>query len=294
MTTEIVKLDATVTDEGGEFVSNLRQENFGVSDGGVDQPIVFFTPTDAPAQILVMVEASPAVYLIQSDHIAAVSALATGLASTDQIGLVIYNAAPKTILDFTTDRSSLAVALQQIQYTLGFGELNLFDSLSATLDSMEATPGKKALVLLTTGLDSAPASHREALIQRLRSTDVVIFSVALGTALRSSSKNSKHKGSGSEEPSAFIRADETLRSLANITGGRAFFPKSASDFAPAYRQIASTLRHQYVLGIVPKHDGQYHPLSVRILDDRGVGYPSHGKEMTRAVYVRHGYLAPAP
>lgn len=295
VTTEIVKLDATVTDERGEFVSNLRQENFRILDGDADQPVVFFTPTDAAAQILVMVETSPAVYLIQNDHVAAVYALATGLADNDEIGLVVYNAAPKTILDFTADRSSLTFALQQIQYTLGFGELNLFDSLSTTLESMQAAPGKKALVLLTTGLDSAPASHREALMEKLRSTDVVIFPVTLGTALRSSSKKSKHKGVFEPgETSIFIKADETLRSLANVTGGRAFFPKSASDFAPAYRQIAATLRHQYVLGIVPAHDGQYHPLTVQILDDNGVPYPSSGKGMCRTVFVRHGYLAPTP
>lgn len=295
MTTEIVKLDATVTDEHGEFVGNLRQENFRILDGDADQHVVFFTPTDAPAQILVMVETSPAVYLIQNDHVAAVYALATGLDDDDEIGLVVYDSAPKTILDFTADRSSLTFALQQIQYTLGFGELNLFDSLSITLDSMQAVPGKKALVLLTTGLDSAPASHREALMQKLRSTDVVIFPVALGAALRSSSPKSKHKGvSESGESSVFVKADETLGSLATVTGGRAFFPKSTSDFAPAYRQIAATLRHQYVLGIVPAHDGQYHPLTVQILDDNGVPYPASGKGMCRTVFVRHGYLTPTP
>ena len=74
VTTEIVKLDATVTDERGEFISGLRQSDFRILDRGAEQPIVFFAPTDAPAQILVMVETSPAVYLIQSDHIAAVYA----------------------------------------------------------------------------------------------------------------------------------------------------------------------------------------------------------------------------
>ena len=194
VTTEIVKLDATVTDERGEFISGLRQSDFRILDRGAEQPIVFFAPTDAPAQILVMVETSPAVYLIQSDHIAAVYSLARGLAPDDEIALVTYNDAPRTILPFTQDKASLTATLEQIQYTLGFGDLNLFDSISAVLDSLAPATGKKAILLLTTGLDSSPASHWDALVQKLRSSDVVIYPVALGTALRAPAKKKQEQG----------------------------------------------------------------------------------------------------
>jgi Ca-activated chloride channel homolog len=295
VTTEIVKLDATVTDAQGEFVNGLQQKNFRILDRDIDQPIVFFAPTDAPAQILVMVETSPAVYLIQSDHIAAINALAAGLGPGDEISLVVYNQAARTILPFTRDRAALTASLGQIQYTLGFGELNLFDSISAVLDSMAPDAGKKALVLLTTGLDSSPASHWQALQQKLRTSDVVIYPVALGGSLRTPAKKNKHKGPAtSDEPHVFAEADKVLRSLADITGGRAFFPESAADFAPMYREIAATLRHQYVLGIAPVHDGQFHPLAVQVLDDGGVPLSTTGKNISRKIFVREGYLAPAP
>jgi Ca-activated chloride channel homolog len=293
--TEIVKLDAIVTDDRGDFIGDLRQKNFRILDRGVEQPIVFFAPTDAPAQILVMVETSPAVYLIQSDHIAAIYSLASGLAPDDEVALVTYNDAPRTILSFTQDKASLAATLEQIQYSLGFGDLNLFDSLSAVLDSLAPAPGKKAILLLSTGLDSSPASHWQALAQKLRASDVVIFPVALGSSLRSSTKKKKTKPSVTPgEPSIFVEADKTLRSLAEITGGRAFFPESPKDFAPMYREVAGALRHQYVLGIVPAHDGQFHPLSVEVLDDDGLPQPASGKNVAPKIFVRQGYLAPAP
>lgn len=294
VTTEIVKLDATVTDERGEFIGGLRQSDFRVLDRGTEQPILYFAPTDAPAQILVMVETSPAVYLIQSDHIAAVYSLARGLAPDDEIALVTYNDAPRTILPFTQDKASLTATLEQIQYTLGFGDLNLFDSISAVLDSLAPASGKKAILLLTTGLDSSPASHWDALVQKLRSSDVVIYPVALGTALRAPAKKNKNKAPSTPEPSVFAAADKTLRSLADITGGRAFFPESPTDFAPMYREIAATLRHQYLLGIAPVHDGQFHPLTVQVLDENGAPYPAAGKTSSRKIFVREGYLAPAP
>ncbi len=296
VTTEIVKLDASVIDERGEFVNGLQLKNFRILDAGTEQSIAFFAPTDSPAQILVMIETGPAVYLIQNDHIAALDALAAGLPPDDEIALVAYNEAPRTVLPFTRDRSSLTSALGQIQYTLGFGALNLFDSISAVLDSLAPAAGKKALVLLTTGLDSSPASRWQALEQKLRATDVVIFPVALGAALRTPVKKNKTKSKSLAEnkPGVFAEADKNLRSLAEITGGRAFFPESAADFVPAYHEIAATLRHQYVLGIAPAHDGQFHPLTVQVLDDAGTPYLPAGKSSSRKIFVRQGYLAPAP
>lgn len=299
VTTEVVKLDAAVVDERGEFIANLQPKNFRVLDRDMEQPVVFFAPTDAPAQILVMIETGPAVYLIHSDHIAAMYALAEGLAPADEVALIAYNEIPRTILPFTPNKASLTSALKQIQFTLGFGALNLSDSISAVLDSMEPATGKKAIVLLSTGLDSSLPSHWAALQQKLRASDVVIFPVALGAALRTpgktSSKTTKGKAPAkSGEPHAFAEADKVLRSLADITGGRAFFPESDNDFAPMYREIAATLRHQYVLGIAPAHDGQFHALNVLILDDSGLPYPAAGKNGFRKVFVRQGYLAPAP
>ena len=296
VTTEIVKLDASVLDERGELVGGLQQKNFRVLDAGAEQPILYFAPTDAPVQILVMIETGPAVYLIQNDHIAALDALAAGLPPDDEIALVAYNQLPTTILPFTRDRASLTSALAQIQYTLGFGELNLFDSISVVLDSLAPAAGKKALVLLTTGLDSSPASRWQALEQKLRGTDVVIFPVALGAALRTPVKKNKtkNKSLAEDKPGVFAEADKNLRSLAEITGGRAFFPESAADFVPTYREIAATLRHQYVLGIAPAHDGQFHPLNVQILDDAGAPYSPTGKNISRKIFVRQGYLAPTP
>jgi VWFA-related protein len=291
-----VKLDASVLDERGELVGGLQQKNFRVLDAGAEQPVLYFAPTDAPAQILVMIETGPAVYLIQNDHIAALDALTAGLPPDDEIALVAYNQVPTTILPFTRDRASLTSVLGQIQYTLGFGELNLFDSISVVLDSLAPAAGKKALVLLTTGLDSSPASRWQALEQKLRGTDVVIFPVALGAALRTPVKKNKtkNKSLAEDKPGVFAEADKNLRSLAEITGGRAFFPESAADFVPTYREIAATLRHQYVLGIAPAHDGQFHPLNVQILDDAGAPYSPTGKNISRKIFVRQGYLAPTP
>jgi Ca-activated chloride channel family protein len=301
-------VDVSVLDRAGKFVSGLTQKDFLVLDGGVPQPIVFFAPVDAPAQVLVLVETSPAVYLIHTEHLIAAYALLEGLAANDQVALVSYDQAPHAILGFTTDKSVLTAALGQIQYTLGTAQLNFFDSISGVVDWLSPIQGKKALVVLSTGLDSSPPAHWDALAQKLRANDVVIFPVALGGSLRQASgkkkkppKNARNSGAQTQDssqdpdnPISFAKADAALRALAKITGGRAYFPASAKEFVPTYREIARALRQQYVVGIVPAQDGHFHLLNVEVLDPNGQAALPRSRPVEFRVFAREGYLAPGP
>jgi len=154
-----VKVDASVLDNRGNFVGGLARGNFRILDSGTEQPIEFFTPVEAPAQVLVMIETSPAVYLIHNQHLLAAFALLDGLAADDEVALVTYDQAPRAILTFTPDKSALLAALGGIQYTIGMDDLNFYDSVSGVLDWLGPATGKRALVLLTTGLDSSPPAR---------------------------------------------------------------------------------------------------------------------------------------
>ncbi|MGA9890727.1 MAG: VWA domain-containing protein, partial [Candidatus Acidiferrales bacterium] len=211
VTTDIVKINVSVMAGTGDFIAGLAQKNFRVLDNGTEQPITFFASTDAPAQILVMVETSPAVYLIQNEHLTAAFALVQGLAADDQVALVTYSQEPRAVLAFTSDKTALTTALGQIQYTLGMAQLNFFDSISTVLDWIAPLAGKKALVLLTTGLDSSPPARWDALVQKLRAQDVVIFPVALGGSLRHPlDKKKKLRAPANESALSFQDADRAL------------------------------------------------------------------------------------
>ncbi|MGA9593255.1 MAG: VWA domain-containing protein [Candidatus Acidiferrales bacterium] len=300
----LVKIDAAVLGRESVLVGGLGRQQFRVLSDSTAQPIVYFSPVDAPAQVLVLVETSPAVYLIHNEHLLAAYALLDGLGPGDQTALAAYDSAAHLILGFTADKSALAGAIAGIQYTLGSGGLNFYDSLDAIVASLARMPGKTAVVVLTTGLDSSPPAHWEALVQTLRASDVVIFPVALGGSLRhfegqkkagkKSKKDSTPAESDAEEnPLSFARADAALQSIAALTGGRAYFPQSADQFVPAYREIAATLRHQYVLGIAPQYDGRFHALTVEVVDAAGQPLSAGAKPQYR-VLARQGYLAPQP
>jgi Ca-activated chloride channel family protein len=307
-TSELVKLEVRVTDKHGSFVVGLGSEDFRILDNGVEQARLFFAPVDSPTQVLVMIETSPAVYLIRSEHLLGAYTLVNGLAPDDEVALITYDRVPHVVLPFTADKPLLLRAIGSIEYDLGVGELNFYDAVSTVLDWLAPRPGKKALVLLSTGLDSSPPSGWKALTEKLRARDIVIFPVALGGSLRTyageksrpakgrrESDSERSEGSpGSAGSLSFLKADQALHALATATGGRAYFPLTAKDFAPLYAEIASTLRHEYVLGIAPAHDGQFHSLRVQVVGRSGGPRVREAGHFEYRVAAREGYLAPGP
>lgn len=303
---EVVNVGVTVTDQQGHFVGNLKRENFRVSDNGVEQPITNFTSIDEPAQVLVLVEAGPSVYFLEREHLQAAYTLMRGLAPNDLVALADYDQAAHPLVNFTTDKQRVGDAIAGLHYNLGMAQLNLFESLETALGWLSAVPGKKAIVLLSTGLDTSEPGHWGKLGKKLRAGEVVILPVALGGELRSPPPTSQKKKKA--QPSklsantiaAFEEADSALKEIAASTGGQAFFSRQSSDFAGIFSQVASLLRHQYSLGFRPQHDGQVHKIEVRVAEGSAQQMiPPKGQQMISPkgepvyrVSHRWGYIAP--
>ncbi|MGH9710700.1 MAG: VWA domain-containing protein [Candidatus Acidiferrales bacterium] len=294
----LVRVDTSIVDAHGKFVEGLQKENFHIYDDGTEQPITFFASTDAPAQVLVLIETSPAVFLIHRQHLDAAYSLLNGLASDDRVALASYSDSSRLILPFTTDKSALARALVDLQYSLGSGELNFYDSVSASLDWLSTIPGKKAIVLLTTGLDSSPARHWQSLVDKLRGSEVTIFPVALGGSLRSFQGAAPvTPGSNTAVPPglSFTAADRALQSLADSSGGQAFFPTQDKEFGAIYRRIAESLRHEYTLGFTPPTlDGKFHSLRLEVFDSEGRPFSTGSYKPRYRIFARQTYLASSP
>jgi VWFA-related protein len=292
---ELVNVEVTVSDAQGNFVGDLKRENFRVLDEGVEQAITYFASTEAPAQVLVLVETGPAVYLIHREHLAAAYALLEGLAPDDRIALGTFDQSARLLLNFTADKNALAQALEELRYNLGTSQLNLFDGLAAALNWLSPVPGKKAIVLLGTGLDTSGASHWKPLEEKLRASGVVVLPVALGGELREPEKKKKPARPAPEEGTglSFAQADRALEAIAAATGGRVHFPRDARDFPAIYRQIAELLRHQYSLGFAPPaRNARYHRIEVQLRDANGQPFAGKDGKPLYRVSARPGYLAP--
>ena len=311
--TNLVRVPVSVTGKDSALIGDLQESNFRILEDGNPVAMKFFASTEAPAQVLVLVETGPAVYLIEREHLIAAYSLLGGLAPTDRVALATYDQSARLLLPFTTDKIMLSRAMGGLEYTMGMANLNFYDSVAASLDSLAALPGKRALVVLSTGLDSTSEDRWSALEGKLRASDVTIFPVALGGSLRdadssqgsSASQKSKKRtraaaASDSSAPVqpppelSFQRSTQALHAIAQLTGGQAFLPSSPDDFIPIYKQIAAILRHQYLLAFAPSaHDGHFHTIEVQILDSNSASSPPTVRQGSR-VYARQGYLAPSP
>jgi VWFA-related protein len=300
-----VNVGVVVTDSHGQFIGGLRPQDFHLFDGGVEQPITDFLSVDEPAQVLVLIEAGPAVYLLEGGHLKAVHALLDGLSPADRVAIARYNEAPEAILDFTSDKPTAAAALDQLRFNLGFGQLNLASSLATALDWLAHVPGKKSLILLSTGVDTSPPAAAQNLLVRLQSTDVRVLAISLGGELRGAKpperKHSKKDPPAPEKTQAaaegFAQADEELKAIAEANGGRVYFPRTTKDFAEVFTEITQLVRHEYNLGFAPPaHDGKFHSIEVRITGSATANSPNDGPNLPAAasyrVNHRQAYLAP--
>ena len=263
-----VNVGATVTSSGGKFVEGLRASDFHVFDNGVEQRITDFLSLDEPAQVVLMLECGPSMFLFRHENILKADALISSLAASDRVAIACYSSGPDVKLDLTADQITSRQTLRQLNFRSGSGELNLSSSLFSVFDWLSNVPGKKTIVLLSSGVDSAPPKNADAFQKALSASDVRVLVVSTSKELRKFPKKDKHSFDEREDraivKTVLSEGDRTLRNLATATGGRVYFPKNSNEYEKVYTEIARLVRHEYSLAFVPQlQDGKTHTLTVR-------------------------------
>jgi VWFA-related protein len=299
----LVNVEVAVTDAAGNFVADLTAKNFRLREDGAPQEIAHFAPTRAPVRVLLLVEVSPAVFLLQREHLVAAHRLLRALRPEDQVALVSYARTPHLEVSFTRDKRLLERGLASLTgFGVGMAKMNLLDAVARTLDWLSPPPQRTAVVVIATGIDSGSATRWEELEQRLGASQVTFFTLATGRLLRGESEEKK-KSSTEASPWAgfeaeFRRADERLAALAQASAGQAYFPESAKDLDGIYSQIAERLRNLYSLGYYPTNralDATYRQITVELVDAEGAplaGRDRRGRTVPHRVFARPGYFAP--
>lgn len=297
-----VSVDVMVADSNGQFVQGLRREDFRVFDNSVEQPITDFMSVDEPAQVLLLVESGPAVYFLQGGHLRAVQLLLDGLSADDRVAIARYDERAEPVLDFVGDKQIAAGALNAIHFSFGFGQLNLASSLLTALDWLSQVPGKKSLVLLSTGVDTSPPGEIQRLFDRLKTTEVRVLAVALAGTVSEPSyagKKSAKKNHAADQKAqiaaeGLARANQELKSIAEANSGRAYFPLSEADFEQVLKDISQLIRHEYSLGFRPPlHDGKLHAIKIAV---RSRDATKSDPQRVAAYHLdyRQAYVAPGP
>ena len=289
---DIVTLDVAVIGPNGQFIPQIPAGNFRVLEDNVPQQIRKVDMAQAPLTIALLVEFSEAFERLYSGAWFQTQQLvwtfANSLKPEDYCAVIIYSMKPEILTDFTTDRSKIQEALRQLMIPT-WHEANMFDALTDTADRMSAIEGRKAILLLTTGVDTFSKITFDQARKKLQEAGVPIYAISLNGLQR------EMRGSS---PIGLLRADNELNTFAKETGGRAFFPKFQGEYPSVFGDLRQALGTQYVITYSSSnkaHDGAFRKIKVELVDPNGKPLPikdQKGKPLKYAILTKSGYKAP--
>jgi Ca-activated chloride channel family protein len=139
-----------------------------------------------------------------------------------------------------------------------FSELNFHDALLATLPKMQAMSGNKALVLISTGLDTFSKASFAAVLAETRKAGVPIYVINLGPLIQSDLPPYA-AGANSYGKLNWAEAESELDKLARASGGRMYSPESQLDLNGVYDELMASLRTRYVIQYKAQESERHHP-----------------------------------
>ena len=263
--TTLVTVPVTVKNRAGGYIANLRREDFRVYENGIGQQIAHFETPEAPVTVALLLDASDSTRIKLKNIQDAAIAFVNQLHPEDHIAVVAFDKEVVTLVAFTADRTVTANAIRRVQ---SGGGTSLYDAIETVLTGqLKRTNGRKALVLLTDGMDtSSTQATLETTLRLIEEMDTLIYPIQynsyddlLGKQL--SSENNQTGAviyampSGESIHTAYARATRYLHLTAENSGGKFYYASSLKNLERSFAQIAEELRQQYVLGYYPTNQG---------------------------------------
>jgi Ca-activated chloride channel family protein len=276
---ELVVFSATAFDDKGRPVTDLRREDFRIYDEGRAQQIVhFYGGKGLPARVLVLLDASGSMgdKRVASSREAA-KQLLLALSPEDQVAVAGFDSRYWGVVAFTKDREVVRKGLDTIT---PFGSTALHDALDkAAHDIATWGEGRRAVVVLTDGIDTSSQKTAQEVIARSRALDVPIYVVSVVSPLDDPSSQSFL---GEKEAGQEAAAAETLARYASLSGGASFRVSTLTGVVLAAQRIATELKHQYRIGWDPAQGSAPYRRVVVRATRKGV-----------VVRTRSGYVPPS-
>ena len=269
---DLTLVNATVTDPLNRYVSGLEQEHFQVWEDKIEQKIAYFSSEDVPLSLGMIFDVSGSMKdKISTSRDAAVTFLKTGNPD-DEYFLVEFANRPEVASDFTTDISKLQ---SKIIFTPAKGMTAMYDAVYVGLEKLKTGNNpKKALLLITDGEDNRSRYTFQNVKDFVKEQDVQIYAIGITDEWNS-------------QLSAGRTGRAMLEELADLTGGRAFFPDSVNELEDICTKIAIELKNQYVIGYHSTNaakDGKWRKLRVKVNPPKGIQHLN--------VKSKAGYYAP--
>jgi len=273
----LVSILASVRSKSGALISNLTKDDFKIYEDGKEQQIRNFTrETDLPLTLGLLVDTSSSQErLIDTEQRAASQFFSKVLREKDQAFLIQFGAEAELLQDLTNSARLLQKGLQQLRLSVPVGGLHpgpvptmqnqagtiLYDAIYlAANDELKREVGRKAIILITDGVDTGSKITRDKAIEAAQKGDIIIYSIfyqdrqAYGGGFGTVSLG----GGGGEGE---------LRRLSSETGGQVFKVDKGHSLDDIFRELQEEMRSQYAITYQPpspKRDGTYHKIDIKL------------------------------
>lgn len=254
---DVVSLNVTVSDLDGRFITNLDQTNFQVYEDGVQQNVTFFTRTQLPIALAMLIDTSASMDEKMATAQEAAIGFSQRLRPEDLVEIVDFDSRVNILQTFTNDAVKLEQAIQQ---TSAGGSTSLYNAIYISLRELSKAPlrradvRREAIIVLSDGEDTSSLVTFDEVLEQAKRSETAIYSIGL-------------QSDDSRSRVGFREADFVLRQLAQETGGRAFFPNEVDGLPKIYQEISDELSSQYSVGYIsgnPLRNGQWRRIVVRV------------------------------
>jgi Ca-activated chloride channel homolog len=254
---DIVSLNVTVTTGANHYVTDLAQEDFSVFEDGVKQEINFFSRRSQPIALSLLLDSSASM----EDKLPTLQGAAANfirrLKPQDIAQVIDFDSRVDVRQPFTGNQTELTAAIDQ---TAAGGSTSLHNAIYIALKELrkvravsEEDVRRQALIVFSDGEDTSSLVSFEEVLDLAKRSETAIYAIALRGV------DTQTKG--------FREAEYVMKTLAQETGGRAFFPAKLEDLSGVYSQIGDELASQYTLGYTSKNarrDGAWRRIIVQV------------------------------
>jgi VWFA-related protein len=287
----LVNILCTVRNKSGGLIGNLEKSDFKIYEDGKEQEIKNFTrETDLPLTIGLLVDTSKSQErLIDIEKRAAYQFFSKVLRQKDEAFLMQFGAEAELLQDSTNSPRLLQKGLDELRLSVPLGGLHpgpvptmqnqagtiLYDATYlAANEKLRGEVGRKAIVLITDGVDTGSKVSRDKSIEAAQKADSIVYSIYYVD--RAAYGFGTFGGGGGEGE---------LRRMSSETGGQVFKVEKNHTLDDIFQEIQEEMRSQYAITYQPpnpKRDGSYHKIDIKVA----------GKDYR--VQARKGYYATAP
>ncbi len=302
---EVIRVETNLTNifftaaySNKRFVNDLKKEDIRVlEDGQAQEVFTFQQNTDLPLSIAILIDTSASEERTLPDEKAAARAFLEAVMrpARDEAAIVSFTGDVTLEQGFTANLERLRRAIERVEFVppsgyigggvvvgttppisdqnqMMAGSTALWDAIWASsneLLSISAEDTRRAIILLTDGVDTISQVKMHEAIERAQKADALIYAIGIGDAYQGGVDTG------------------SLKKVAEKTGGRAFFPRSETELRAAFELIQRDLREQYLVAYSPSNksrDGSYRVIRIEVVD------PELRKQNLKLNY-RPGYFA---